>query len=163
MREDKLLKDCLLEQVVEHAAIQAKLPLSETFRSGADPHPERVVGGQHSNNGCRNAHHEQGEIEYGLAADPVAEMTEDDTAERPRNKAERKSRKRQQRADHRIESWKEQFVEDQRGRGAIKEEIVPFDSGADEARGRDFHMGRPYGLQRNANVVRKCCNFAGAV
>jgi hypothetical protein len=24
-------------------------------------------------------------------------------------------------------------------------------------------MGRPYGLQRNANVVRKYCNFAGAV
>jgi hypothetical protein len=39
--------------------------------------------------------------------------------------------KRQQRADHRIESRKEQFVEDRRGRGAIKEEIVPFDSRAE--------------------------------
>ena len=94
MREDKLPKDCLLEQVVEHAAIQAKLQLSETFRSGADPHPDRVVAGQHSNNGCRNAHHEQGEIEHGLAADPVAEMTEDDTAERPRTEKRARNAKK---------------------------------------------------------------------
>src|SRR5262249_46306504 len=43
-----------------------------------------------------------------------------------------------------------QLVEDERGGGAVKEEIIPFDSRADEARGRDLHMGRPRGFQRDA-------------
>jgi hypothetical protein len=46
--------------------------------------------------------------------------------------------------------WEEQFVENQRRRGAVQEEIVPFDGSADQAGRRDRDMRWPF-----------CCQLPG--
>jgi hypothetical protein len=60
-------------------------------------------------------------------------MAEDDPAQRPRDEADRIGREGQHRADQRVVFGKEQPVEDQSGGRAVKEEIVPFDGGPDQA------------------------------
>jgi len=59
-------------------------------------------------------------------------MAEYDAAQRPRDEADRECGVRAERAGERIEGWKEELVEDERGGGAVEEEVVPLDGGADE-------------------------------
>src|ERR1700730_12414241 len=118
------------------------------------PYAERVIGRQQPDRRGRNAHDEQRQIEHRLAADLVAEMTEHDAAERPRNEPQCIGAERQQRPHRGIECGKEQFVEDERRGGAVKEEIVPLDGGVDEAgcRYRDVRRWRPCCFQRDGHV-----------
>jgi len=54
-------------------------------------------------------------------------MPEDDAAQRTGEEAHRKTGKRQQRALHRVAAHREeQRAEDQRRRGAVQEEVIPF-------------------------------------
>ena len=76
--------------------------------------------------------------EHRLAADAVAEVTEDDAAQRPRGEADGEGAERRQRADQRARAREEQLAEDQRGGGPVEEEVVPLDRGADEACGDDL-------------------------
>ena len=115
--------------------------------------PERVVGRQQADRRRRHAHDQQRQIEHGLAADLVAEMTEHDPAERPRNEAQGVGAERQQRTHRRIECRKEQFVEDQRRGGAVQEEVVPLDGGADQTGGCYGDVRRPFCSQ----LVDHCC------
>ena len=137
-------------------AAEAKA-LHETAADQQDRRPDagRVVGRKEADHGGGRAHDQQREIEHRLAADLVAVMAEHQPAERPRDEAERIGRKRQQRADHRIEGGKEQLVEDQRRGGAVKKEVIPFDGGADQARRRhrDVRRLRVVSFQRDAHVV----------
>ena len=74
------------------------------------------------------------EHEHRLAADPVAEVAEDDAAERAGERSRRRTcRTRASVPAERIERREEQLVEDERGGGAVEEEVVPLDGGADEA------------------------------
>jgi hypothetical protein len=77
-----------------------------------------------------------------LAADAVAEMPEDDPAQRPGRESDPVGGQRQQRARRRLRLGEEQLVEHQRGGGAVEEEVVPLDGGADEA-GRHDLPNRP--------------------
>ena len=70
---------------------------------------------------------QQRQHEHRLAADAVAEVAEDDAAERPRDEADGEGAEREQRADQRIDAREEQLAEDQRGGGAVEEEVVPLD------------------------------------
>ena len=71
-----------------------------------------------------------------LAADPIAEMTEDGPADRTRDEPYRIGCQRSQGTGQGIDVGKKQGVKDQRRRGAVDQEIVPFDDGADRT-GKD--------------------------
>src|SRR6185437_12029621 len=69
----------------------------------------------------------------GLAADPVAEMSEDRRTHRARDEADGIDAERLQRAHQRVGVREEQLGEHQAGDDAVEEEIVPLDRGADRA------------------------------
>ena len=73
------------------------------------------------------------EHQHRLAAEPVAEMAEDRAADGPRQEADRESAERGEGADPRVDGGKELLVEDQRRGGAVDQEVVPFDDGADRS------------------------------
>jgi hypothetical protein len=77
-----------------------------------------------------------------LRADAVAEVAEDDAAERPRGEADPVGGQREQRPRGRLGIGEEELVEDERGGRAVEEEVVPLDGGADEA-GRHDLPNRP--------------------
>src|SRR5262245_54727002 len=60
-------------------------------------------------------------------------MAEDDSPDWPGEEADGVRGKSRHRAGERVERREEQFAEDQGGRGAIEEEVVPLDRSADKA------------------------------
>ena len=97
------------------------------------PDADRRVGRQQADEERRDAHDDERIDQHRLAADPIAEVAEDDAAQRSREKPDRKGAERRQRADQRIDGRKEEAIEHQRRRGAVEKEVVPFDRRADEA------------------------------
>ena len=95
------------------------------------PDADLGIGRQQADQHRRHAHQDQAQHQQPLAADPVAEMAEDDAADRPRDEAERIGGEGEQGAGQRIVGGEEQPVEDQGGGRAVEEEIVPFDGRAD--------------------------------
>ena len=93
---------------------------------------DRGVRRQQPDRKGRDAHHQQRDDQHLLAADPVAEVPEDHAAEGARDEAERVGAERQQRPGGLLALREEQLAEDQGGRGAVEEEVVPLDGGADE-------------------------------
>ena len=67
-------------------------------------------------------------------------MAEHEPAERTGEEADAEGGERRQRTDARIELGEEQLVEHQRGRGAVDEEVVPFERRAD--RGGQHHAAQ---------------------
>ena len=59
-----------------------------------------------------------------------------DAANRPGDEADREGAERGHRPRDLVNLWEEEFGEDERRGGAVEEEVVPLDRGADEA-GRD--------------------------
>jgi hypothetical protein len=101
-------------------------------RDGGD-HAHTAIGRQHTDSHRRQTHHQERAQEHGLAADAVAEMAEDDTAERPGKETDRKGREHRQRGRQLIEFREEQLIEHQWADQPVDEEVVPFDRGADGA------------------------------
>ena len=99
------------------------------------------VGGQQADEERRDTHDQQSDDEHLLAADAVAEMAEDDAAERPGEEPDGVRREGQQGADQRVERGEEQRVEHQRRGRAVEEEVVPLQRRPDEA-GDDHLAGR---------------------
>jgi hypothetical protein len=89
------------------------------------------VGGQQADDKGRCAHDQQGQDQHPLAAYPVTEVAEDHRPERSGQVADGEGAERDQRARRRREVREEQLVEDQRGRSAVDEEVVPLDDGAE--------------------------------
>ena len=105
-------------------------------------HADRGVGGQQPDRERRDAHHQQRDDQQLLAAQLVAEVPEDQAAERPGDEADPVRRERQERRLQRVGRVGEEHVrEDGRGRDAVQEEVVPLDGGADEARADDAGDG----------------------
>ena len=103
-------------------------------RPDADP----IVAGDQADQGGRDAHEHQRPNQHRLPADPVAVVPKYNPAQRPRDEADRKGAVGAQGAGQRVEPRKEQPVEDQRRGGAVQEEVVPLNGGADEAREDDL-------------------------
>jgi hypothetical protein len=113
--------------------------LDDAQQDEADRRPytdRRVARQQADEHGCKPHQYEAPHQQF-LAADAVAEMAEDDSAQRPGDEAHRVGRESQQGPDQRIERGEEQLVEDERRSRAVEEEIVPFDRRANQARGDD--------------------------
>jgi hypothetical protein len=107
------------------------------------PDADGVIGRHQPDAEGGHAHDEQRQHQHGLAPDAVAEMAEDDAAQGAGREADPIGGQRQQRARGRLDLGEEQLVEDQRGGRAVEEEVVPLDSGADEASRHDLSDGAP--------------------
>ena len=84
----------------------------------------------------RGAHEEERRDEHLLAPDLVTEVAEDDAAEGAGDEAERVGAEGQQGRGGGLALGEEQRAEDERRGGAVEEEVVPLDGGADQ-RGED--------------------------
>jgi hypothetical protein len=109
--------------------------LHDAQRQKQDGRPDAdlfVIRQKADGEGC-HTHHDQRDEQHRLAADPVTEMAEkrcpDDAGEIGRGEGA----EGQKRADERIETRKEDLVEDECRSGGEDEKIVPFDGGADDA------------------------------
>ena len=131
---------------------------SSTSRIGASD-ADRRVRRQAADQERREAHDQQRGHEHRLAPDAVAEVTEDDAAQRARGEADGERAERRERADQRLGVREEQLVEDERGGCPVEEEVVPLDRGADEA-GRDdlaqVRLSSTAAPRRDALTVMPC-------
>ena len=114
----------------EHRQQQSS-PCADLFVRRQEPDEQRT-----------QAHQEQGSHERRLAADAVPQVAENRTPQRPGDEANRVGAEGQKLSNERIEVGKKQLAKDQRRRGAIQEEVVPLDRGADGA-GDDGFDQRP--------------------
>jgi len=104
----------------------------------------------------REAHDQQRDHEHRLASGAVAEVAEDDPAERARREADAEGRERREGADRRVDLREEQVAEDQRRGGPVQEEVVPLDGGADEAGQGDLTQRLTVTLAFAAKAL--CCS-----
>ncbi len=103
------------------------------------PHSDLCVGGQQADADGGDAHHDQRDHQGVLAADAVAEVTEDDAADGSGEEPGPQGHERQQRRDARREFvGEEDLAEDERRRRSVDVEVVPLDGGADEGRDSGF-------------------------
>ena len=97
----------------------------------------RFVRGQRADQGGGKAHHQHRGDKRRLAADAVAEMAEEEGADRTREKGDAEGEESVERLRRRIGGGKERLAEHERRRRAVNVEIVEFDGGADKARHHD--------------------------
>ena len=95
------------------------------------PDADRCVARHEGDQERGDAHQHQRGDQRRLAADAVAIMPEDRGADRPADEADEVGAERRERSGQRILVGKEQFRENQPGGGAVDEEVVPLDGGAD--------------------------------
>ena len=95
------------------------------------PNTDRLVGGNKGDQKGRDAHAQKRGDQGRLAPDAVAVMAEYRGADRAADKADEVGAERRERCGERIFVGEVELAEDQAGRGAVDEEIVPFDRGAD--------------------------------
>jgi hypothetical protein len=101
------------------------------------PNADLRVGREEADEGGGKAHQDEAQHQEALPADAIAEMAEDDAADRPRHEAQRIGGEGEEGAGQRLVLREEELVEHERGGRAVEEEIIPFDGGADEAGGDD--------------------------
>jgi hypothetical protein len=136
--------------------------LDDAQRNQQDRRPDAdlMIGRQQSDAERTEPHHRHGDHQHRLAADAVAEMAEQDAADRAGEKAGRVCAERRQRAGQRIDVREEQAVEDQGRRGAIDQKVVPFDDGADRS-GKHHGGHRPLlAAGRSRCDVNRCRQHA---
>ena len=101
------------------------------------PDADAVVGGHQADQEGRHAHDHQRHHQHALAADAVAEVAEDQPAQRTRDEADREGGVGQHGRHQRVVRGEVQFVEHDAGDDAVQEEVVPLDGGADQRGGDD--------------------------
>ena len=116
------------------AADRDALHDAQEHQQDRGPHPDLGVGGQQADQGAAHAHDGHAQHEHLLAADPVAEVTEHDAAQRAGDVAGGERAEARDRADERVEVREEDLVEhDGRGR-RVEQEVVVLDHAAEVAR-----------------------------
>ena len=98
------------------------------------PDSDRLVGRHERDEEGRDAHAQKRGDERRLAADAVPVMAEDRGADGTSDKTDEIGAERRERAGQRIFVGKVELAEDQPGGGAVDEEVIPFDGGADGGR-----------------------------
>src|SRR5262249_52539788 len=116
------------------APLAADADTLERAQNGEDdgtPHADRTIARQKGYEKGRDAHQHQGRDKGRLAPDAIAEMTEDEGADRARDKADEVDGKRVERRGQRRLVGEEELAENQAGHRAVEQEIVPLERGAD--------------------------------
>ncbi|GAA3412078.1 hypothetical protein GCM10018952_23390 [Streptosporangium vulgare] len=94
-----------------------------------------LVGGEHADEEAGETHQGHGQDQHALAAELVAEVAEDHSAERPGEVARGEGAEAGDRGRERVERGEEDLAEDhRRGRG-VQQEVVVLDDAAQEAGG----------------------------
>ena len=106
------------------------------------PDADLVVRRQQADRGGADAHDQQGQDQHLLAADPVAEVAEDQPADRPGEEPDGEGGEGRELRGRSVQPVEVELVEDQAGGGAVEEEVVPLDGGADGRGDRDLARGR---------------------
>jgi hypothetical protein len=109
-------------------------PLDEAQGDEQDrrPHPDGVVGGEQPDADGRRAHEGHRDDQHGLAAGPVTEVPHDRTADGPGEETDGQRGEGREGAGEIAVAGEELRAEDERGRRAVDEEVVPLDRRADE-------------------------------
>ena len=102
------------------------------------PEADLVVGRQQADRRHADAHDHQGPDQHGLAADAVAEVAEDQPADRAGHKPDGEGAEAGELRRRAGQAVEEELVEDQPGSHAVEEEVVPLDGGADGAGDSDL-------------------------
>ena len=97
------------------------------------PDPDRRVARDEADGEGRQPHEQQSGDESGLAPDAVAVMAEDRGAYRAGHEAHGIDEEDVEGGYGRVALGEEQLGEDQAGRGAVEEEVIPLDRRADSA------------------------------
>src|SRR5579883_1508991 len=84
-------------------------------------------------------------------------MAEDRRPDRPGDKADEIGAEGQEGCRQRLEGGKEKLAKYQPGRGAIEEEVVPFDGGADG--GGEDRLAQ-LDVMVHCGCVQRCCDHA---
>jgi hypothetical protein len=98
------------------------------------PDADRAVGGQAADQERGRAHQEERADQHPLAAVLLPEVGEEQPAERPGGEADRVGRERRDEARGRGDGREEHLAEDQRGCGAVDDEVVLLEHRPDHAR-----------------------------
>jgi hypothetical protein len=96
------------------------------------PHADRVVGRQQADEEAAGAHQRHGQQHHRLAADPVAEVAEEEAAEGACHVTGGEGAEGRDGPHGGVGPGEEQIAEDQRGDGAVDEEVVELDGGAEQ-------------------------------
>jgi hypothetical protein len=97
---------------------------------------DRLVGRQTADERGGHAHDRHRPDEHGLAPETVAEVAEDDSAERAEDESDAEGRERRERARSVTVAGEEELAEDQSCDDPVEQEVIPFDDGADKRPGR---------------------------
>ena len=119
---------------------------ADTLKQTADdeqnrgPDADGFIGGDQADADRGRTHDFQRQNEHLLAAQLVAEVPEDDAAQRTGHKAHGKGGKGQHGADAGVKVGEIELVEEQAGNNAVQEEVVPFNDGPQH--GRNDHAAQ---------------------
>src|SRR5262249_21775426 len=110
---------------------------------------------------CRDAHAQQRRDQRALAADAVAVVAEDGGADRAPDEPDEVGAERRQRRGHRVLVGEVQLAEHEAGGGAVEEEVVPLDGGAD-GRSDDGLAQLVAVIGGRQRPVGGCCSHGGS-
>ena len=109
--------------------------LDEAQRHQQDRRPDAdlLIGRQETDRGGREAHEDEAYKQHVAPPVGIAEMTENEGADRPRDVADAVGRERGDDGDGRIAGREEDLRKDQRGGGGVNEEVIVFERRSDPA------------------------------
>ena len=116
---------------------------SQQYEKNRGPHTDLGGGRKDADQERRCSHQEKCEHQDLLASDAVAEVAHHNTAEWPRQEADREGGEGKNCRQRGVCVRKEQRRKDQRGGGAVDLKVVPLDRGADQNRSGHTPQGRP--------------------
>lgn len=128
------------------------------------PDPYVVIGRQTADQKSGYPHYRQRKNQHGFAANLVTKMAADYASDGPGRKPDCIGAKRGERAGQGVVIWKEEFVEDERAGRSVEKEVIPLDSGADEARNGDPSdrcVGGRRRFQISSTLVVGACRSSG--
>jgi hypothetical protein len=100
--------------------------------------PDRVVGGQHPDDHRRHAHGQECGDQRRLAADAIAEMTEERRSDRSSEECDAEGSERGEDGGRRIRRGKKEPRENKDCRRRVNVEVEELDGRADQARKQDL-------------------------
>src|SRR5262249_39162474 len=103
---------------------------SQNGQDHRSPQANHRVARQECDQERRDAHQHQGNNKGGLASHTITVMTEDEGADRTRDKADKINAKRVEGRGQWVFVRKEELTEDEAGHRAVQEKIVPLDRGS---------------------------------
>ena len=126
------------------AADGEALDEAQHHQQGRGPVPDLRERRQAAHEEGGGAHQQQAELQQPLASVPISELAEDDAADRAGREADGVGHEGGKDGVELVGAFREEhLVEYQRGRGAVEEELVPFDDGAGHGRGHHSAKVRP--------------------